>query len=162
MSLAARMGSGLRALTGWRRAVAAFALGALSATAFAPLGFFPAILIGYAGLLLLLDGADTAPRPLRRAFSIGWFFFLGQFLIGLHWIGYPFLINPEAHLWMMPFAVVSMPAGLAPRELRDLHLGALSWIVADARPFSLLAQEVAGQIAAARPGRAVPEPVGRR
>ena len=113
MSLATRMGTGLRALTGWRRAAAAFGLGAFSATAFAPLGFFPAILIAYAGLLLLLDGADTATKPLRRAFSIGWFFFLGQFLIGLHWIGYPFLINPDAHLWMMPFALVSMPAGLA-------------------------------------------------
>jgi apolipoprotein N-acyltransferase len=85
MSLATRMGTGLRALTGWRRAAAAFGLGAFSATAFAPLGFFPAILIAYAGLLLLLDGADTATKPLRRAFSIGWFFFLGQFLIGLHW-----------------------------------------------------------------------------
>jgi len=57
MSLATRMGTGLRALTGWRRAAAAFGLGAFSATAFAPLGFFPAILIAYAGLLLLLDGS---------------------------------------------------------------------------------------------------------
>ncbi len=98
MSFVARMAAGLRGLTGWRRWLAAFALGAVSATSFAPLNFFPALLIGYAGLLLLMDGADATQRPLRRAFSAGWVFFFGQFLVGLHWIGYPFLINAEAHL----------------------------------------------------------------
>ncbi len=113
MSFPVRMAAGLRGLTGWRRWLAGFALGAVSATSFAPLNFFPALLIGYAGLLLLMDGADATQRPLRCAFSAGWVFFFGQFLVGLHWIGYPFLINAEAHLWMMPFAVALMPAGLA-------------------------------------------------
>jgi len=137
MNFLARIAAQLRALGGWRRWLAAFSLGALSATAFAPLNFFPGILLGYAGLLLLIDGADAGPRPVRRAFAAGWFFFLGQFLIGLHWIGYPFLINPEAHLWMMPFAVALMPAGLALFGGLFCALAAYFWQDGPARIFVL-------------------------
>lgn len=137
MSFVARMAAGLRGLTGWRRWLAAFALGAVSATSFAPLNFFPALLIGYAGLLLLMDGADATQRPLRRAFSAGWVFFFGQFLVGLHWIGYPFLINAEAHLWMMPFAVALMPAGLALFGALFCGLAAYFWQDGPARVFVL-------------------------
>jgi apolipoprotein N-acyltransferase len=102
----------VRGLSGWRRLVFAFAAGAISATAFAPLKFFPALLAGYAVLLLLLDGVDGAPRPLRNAAWTGWAFAFGQFLIGLYWIGYPFMVDPSVHLWQMPFAVLLLPAGL--------------------------------------------------
>ena len=78
MSFLARMGVGIRALTGWRRLLLAFAMGAVSATGFAPLSFFPALLIGYGCLVLLIDGADASPRPVRRAMSAGWAFFFGQ------------------------------------------------------------------------------------
>ena len=60
---------------------------------------------------LLLDGADRGPRALRRAAAIGWAFFFGQFLIGLHWIVYPFMVDPDNHLWQMPLAIF-LPAGL--------------------------------------------------
>ncbi len=30
-----------------------------------------------------------------------------------HWIGYAFMVDPSAHLWQMPFALVSLTAGLA-------------------------------------------------
>jgi apolipoprotein N-acyltransferase len=113
MSLALRSGAWIGGLTGWRRLLMAFAAGAVSATAFAPLDFFPALLLGTAALVLLLDGVDAGPRPLRRAGAVGWAFFFGQFLIGLHWISYPFLVDPDNHLWQMPFALLSMPAGLA-------------------------------------------------
>ena len=98
---------------GWRRAALAFACGALSALGFAPVNFFPALLLGFAALLLLLDGADDSSHPLRAAFLSGWAFGFGQFLIGLHWIGYAFLVDPSAHLWQMPFALVILTAGLA-------------------------------------------------
>ena len=98
----------LRGLTGWRRLLAAILLGALSATAFPPFYFFPALLLGMAALALLLDGASTV----RAAAVTGWGFFFGQFLIGLHWIAYPFMVDPSAHLWQLPFAVTLMPAGL--------------------------------------------------
>jgi apolipoprotein N-acyltransferase len=105
------LGDGLRGVTGWRRLLVAFACGALSALAFAPLEFFPALLLAYGALVLLLDGADQGPRPARRAAVIGWAFCFGQFLVGLHWIVYPFMVDPDSHLWQMPFALF-LPAGL--------------------------------------------------
>lgn len=135
MSFLARMGSGVRALTGWRRLLLAFVMGAASATGFAPLGFFPALLIGYGALLLLIDGADTTPRPVRHAFAAGWAFFFGQFLVGLHWIGFAFMVDPAAHLWQMPFALVSLPAGLALFGALGCGLAAYFWQDGPARIF---------------------------
>ncbi len=76
-------------------------------------GIFSALLLGFAILLLLLDSADESARPLRAAFVSGWAFAFGQYLIGWHWIGYAFLVDPGAHLWQMPFALVFLTAGLA-------------------------------------------------
>lgn len=112
MSLLLRTGERISAMTGWRGLLLAFAAGAASATGFAPLECFPALLAGYAVLVLLLDGAALAPRPVRRAAALGWAFFFGQFLIGWHWIIYPFLIYPDANLWQLPFASL-LPAGVA-------------------------------------------------
>ena len=106
-------GDWVRGLAGWRRYGLAFGAGALSALGFAPLGIFPLLLLGFAVLLLLLDAADAAPKSLRAGFGLGWAFAFGQFLIGLHWIGYAFLVDPDAHLWQLPFAVTLLPAGLA-------------------------------------------------
>jgi apolipoprotein N-acyltransferase len=113
MNRIARMAAGITCLDGWRRLAFAFAAGVVSAAGFAPLDFFPALLAGYAVLVLLLDGADAGPRPVRHAAAIGWAFAFGQFLAGFHWIGYAFLIQPDAHLWQMPFALLLLPAGLA-------------------------------------------------
>jgi apolipoprotein N-acyltransferase len=113
MSLIARGGAWVRNLRGWRRIGLAFAAGAFSALGFAPIGFSPALLLGFAILLLLLDGADEGPRPLLAAALSGWAFAFGQYLIGWHWIGYAFLVDPGAHLWQMPFALVFLTGGLA-------------------------------------------------
>ena len=88
-------------------------MGAISATGFAPLDFFPALLPGYAALVLLIDGADIREKPARHAAGAGWAFCFGQFFVGWHWIGYAFLVDPTNHLWQMPFALVSLTAGLA-------------------------------------------------
>src|ERR1700744_1531552 len=102
----------MRGLSGWRRFFCAMALGAVSATAFAPLNFFPALLLGLAGLALLLDGALLAPKRLRAAAGLGWAFAFGQFVVGLHWLAYPLLVEPEKYFWMLPFAVMGLPAFL--------------------------------------------------
>jgi apolipoprotein N-acyltransferase len=99
-------------LGGLRRLVCAFMLGAFSATAFAPIGFFPALLLGLAGLALLLDGAAERPHRWRAVAITGWAFAFGQFLIGLHWIVYPFMVDPGDHLWQLPLALTLLPAGL--------------------------------------------------
>lgn len=108
----ARTGDWISGLSGWRALLFAFAAGAVSALGFPPPEFFPALLLGYAALVLALDGAAQSPRPVRRAFGLGWAFYFGQFLIGWHWIAYAFLIYPDANLWELPF-VPLMPAGVA-------------------------------------------------
>jgi apolipoprotein N-acyltransferase len=108
-----RFGIAVRGLTGWRRFLLAFGAGAVSALAFAPIDFFPALLLGLAILVLLLDGADQSPHPFRKAAIAGWAFAFGQYLIGWHWIGYAFMVDPSAHLWQMPFAILILTAGLA-------------------------------------------------
>ena len=113
MSLLPSCGNWVKGLTGWRRLVFAFGCGAFSALGFAPLQFFPALLLGFAALLLLLDAADSTVHPKRTGFMIGWAFAFGQFLIGLHWIGYAFMVDPSAHLLQMPFALLFLSAGLA-------------------------------------------------
>jgi len=103
----------LCAIRGMPRFFLAMAIGAFSALAFPPVYFFPALLFGYASLLVLLDGAGKGSRAVRAAALIGWAYGFGIFFVGLHWIGYPFFVNAEAHAWLMPFAIVMMPSGLA-------------------------------------------------
>jgi apolipoprotein N-acyltransferase len=113
MSLFPRSAAWVRNLRGWRRAALAFAAGAFSALGFAPVEFSPALLLGFAILLLLLDGTDESPHPMRAGALAGWAFAFGQYLIGWHWIGYAFLVDPAAHLWQMPFALLILTSGLA-------------------------------------------------
>jgi apolipoprotein N-acyltransferase len=106
-------GNFVRGLRGWRRFVFASVAGGLSALGFAPFGLFPFLLVGFAALVLLIDGAQTRSRPIRSAAVAGFAFGFGQFLIGLHWIGYAFMVNPGAHEWQIPFVAVLFPGGLA-------------------------------------------------
>jgi len=87
--------------------------GALSALAFEPVLLWPSLLLGYAALVLLLDGAAGAPRKSRAAFFTGWAFGFGQFLLGLHWVGYAFLVDADAHAWQIPLVALLLPGGLA-------------------------------------------------
>lgn len=106
-------GSFVRDLRGWRRLTFAFVVGALSALAFAPFGLFPLLLLAYAALVLLLDGAQNDPRPIRRSAVLGWTFGFGQFLAGLYWVGYAFMVDAAAHAWQLPFVALIFPGGLA-------------------------------------------------
>jgi apolipoprotein N-acyltransferase len=134
----ARTGGWITGLEGWRAPLFAFAGGAFSALAFAPVEFFPALLLGYAALVLLLDGAAPGPRRLRRAAVLGWAFFFGQFAIGLHWIVYPFLIYPDANLWQLPFAIL-LPAGLGLFGVLAASLAMLFWRKGAGRIFAFAA-----------------------
>ncbi|HEX4118121.1 MAG TPA: apolipoprotein N-acyltransferase [Rhizomicrobium sp.] len=122
-----RLGDGVRGLTGWRRAGFAFLAGAISALGFAPVEFFPALLLGFAALVLLLDGAATGPRSWRVAALCGWAFAFGQYLIGWHWIGYAFMVDPSAHLWQLPFAILFLTGGLALYAAIACALAMLLW-----------------------------------
>jgi len=104
-------------LWGWRRALAAFIAGGFSALALAPFHFFPVLFITFPVLIWLLDGiggqSETPKRGFRSAFITGWSFGFGYFLVGLYWVGLAFLVDAAQFAWMMPFAVVMLPMGLA-------------------------------------------------
>src|SRR5687768_5485191 len=65
-----------------RTTIGAFALGAATVAAFAPLYLYPLSILTLAALLLLWRGAESP----RRAAAIGWWFGLGFFLAGVSWV----------------------------------------------------------------------------
>lgn len=103
---------------GWRRRALAFSAGALSALAQPPFFAFPLLWITFPALVWLIDGAVDAKADgrlgrLLPAFWVGWWFGFGYFLAGLWWVGSAFLVQAEIFAWMLPFAVLALPAGLA-------------------------------------------------
>ncbi|MCZ4281308.1 apolipoprotein N-acyltransferase [Kiloniella laminariae] len=98
----------IQALAGWSRYLFALALGAISATAFAPLFMVPFLLPAFCGLLWLLKGAESP----RKAALVGWAFGAGYFAVGLYWVGAAFLVNSARHAWIMPFAIVALAVGM--------------------------------------------------
>lgn len=83
--------------------------GALGALGQAPFDLWPLAILGLALLFALLRRSDGP----RRAALIGWAAGTGYFALALFWIIEPFMIAPERHGWMAPFALVGMSAGLA-------------------------------------------------
>lgn len=83
--------------------------GAFAALGQAPFGFFPATLLGLAfGFGLWQSAANP-----RRAAWVGGALGFGYFLVTLHWIVEPFLVDIARHGWMAPFALPLMAAGMA-------------------------------------------------
>ena len=105
-------------LWGWRRFAVALVAGALSALAFAPFDAFPVLWLTFPVFVWLIDGATAAEGAgflgrLKPAAIVGWSFGFGFFLAGLWWVGAAFLVEADNFGWLMPFAVVILPAGLA-------------------------------------------------
>ncbi|MGR3323585.1 MAG: apolipoprotein N-acyltransferase [Pseudooceanicola sp.] len=95
--------------TTWRGLAVAAAGGGLAALGQAPFDLWLPSLIAFAVILRLLDRAPTA----RAAAWTGWAAGTGYFLVALHWIVEPFLVDIARHGWMAPFALVFMAGGLA-------------------------------------------------
>lgn len=129
----ARSGDFVRALSGWPRFGFAVAAGAVSALGFAPFNVFPALLLGFAALVLLIDNASAGAKPVRTAAKLGWAFGFGQFLVGLHWIGYAFLVDAADHAWQIPFVAVLFPGGLALFQTATAAVAAKLWRPGPAR-----------------------------
>jgi apolipoprotein N-acyltransferase len=99
---------------GWKRAVIALIAGALSALAMAPFNAWPVLFLTFPVMVWLIDGAGAGRgRGVPAAAMAGWWFGLGYFVPGLYWIGYAFLVDASTFAWLMPFAVLGLPAYLA-------------------------------------------------
>ncbi|MDD9911137.1 MAG: apolipoprotein N-acyltransferase [Ahrensia sp.] len=109
-------------LDGWRAAILALLIGALTALGLAPYHLWPIIFVTLPVLVWLLDGAvppagsDGIFSVFRRywpAFRVGWLFGMGYFLAGMWWVGKAFLVDADEFVWLLPVAVLALPAGLA-------------------------------------------------
>jgi apolipoprotein N-acyltransferase len=99
---------------GWRRALIAFVTGALSALAMAPFSFWPILFVTFPILVWLIDGAGVSRwGGIGAAAVTGWCFGFGYFVAGLYWVGYAFLVDAPTFGWLLPFAVLGLPAYLA-------------------------------------------------
>jgi apolipoprotein N-acyltransferase len=113
---------------GWRRAAIACAAGAASALALAPINAWPVMFVTFTILVWLIDGAAAGRwRGVAVAAVTGWWFGFGYFLAGLYWIGYAFLVDAKTFGWLLPIAVLLLPAGLAFFTAFGAALARLLW-----------------------------------
>jgi apolipoprotein N-acyltransferase len=113
---------------GWRRRSIAFAAGALSALALAPFNAWPILFLTFPTLVWLIDGAGGGRwGGVAAAAAIGWWFGFGYFLAGLYWIGYAFLVDAPDFGWLLPIAVIGLPAVLAVYTALGVALARLLW-----------------------------------
>lgn len=89
--------------------IAAMLLGALAATGFAPLCWWPVSLVALAGFLALAERQKTG----RSAFLLGWCFGLGHFTVGNNWIAHAFTYQDAMPHWFGYGAVVALALYLA-------------------------------------------------
>ena len=112
-----RLSEWFAARHGWRLYGLAFGFGVAATLALPPVYAFPVLYLVFPALLWTLDGgedsAEHGARSKRRCFLTGWWFGFGYFAAGLYWIGNALLIFAAKHAWLLPFAVVGLPAVLA-------------------------------------------------
>lgn len=121
-------------LTGWRRNIFSFFVGAVSTLALAPFHIMPVLFLTLP-ILVFWANPDSGKGPYainkgetdlnffikptfswKQAscgFSIGWWFGFGFHLAGLYWIGNAFMVQKELFAWLIPIAITLMPASLA-------------------------------------------------
>ena len=113
---------------GWKRGIIALAAGALSSLAMAPFNAWPVLFLTFPVAVWLIDGAAAGRlRGVPAAAMTGFWFGLGYFVPGLYWIGYAFLVDASTFAWLLPFAVLGLPAYLALFTAFGFALARLLW-----------------------------------
>jgi apolipoprotein N-acyltransferase len=125
---------------GWRRAGLALLAGALSSFAMAPFNAWPILFLTFPVAVWQIDGAAAGRwRGVPAAAWSGWWFGLGYFVPGLYWIGYAFLVDAQTFAWLMPFAILGLPAYLALFMALGFALARLFWTRDASRVIALAA-----------------------
>ena len=131
---------------GWKRAAVALVAGALSSLAMAPFNAWPVLFLTFPVMVWLIDGAGGGRmQGLPAAAMAGWWFGLGYFVPGLYWIGYAFLVDAPTFAWLMPFAVLGLPAYLALFPAFGFGLARLIWSKDGSRVIALAASLTASE-----------------
>ena len=105
-------------LWGWKRSLCALVSGAISALSMPPFDLFWVLFITFPILVWLIDGTAADPARsiygrLKPSFITGWWFAFGYFVAGFWWIGAALLVDINTFGWLLPLAVVGIPAFLA-------------------------------------------------
>lgn len=105
-------------MEGWKTYGLAIGAGGLTTLALAPFHIMPVVFLTIPTLVWMLDGAIADPKKhkgfrFNPAFKIGWMFGFGYFAVGLWWIPNAILVRSPEIIWLMPIAVVAIPAVLA-------------------------------------------------
>ena len=124
---------------GWRRALIAFIAGLVSVVALPPFHLWPVLFLTFPVLVWLIDGVGPGWRGVTRALLTGWLFGFGYLVAGLYWIGHAFLVDAQTFGWMLPFAVLTVPAGLAIFPAVGTAMARLLWTRGAARILALAA-----------------------
>ena len=125
---------------GWKRAAIALVAGALSALAMAPFNAWPVLFLTFPVMIWLIDGAGAGrARGVPAAALAGWWFGLGYFVPGLYWIGYAFLVDASTFAWLLPFAILGLPAYLALFTAFGFGFARLIWTRDGSRVLALAA-----------------------
>jgi apolipoprotein N-acyltransferase len=116
---------------GWRRILIAFLAGAATTLALPQMNappIWPVPFVTFPILVWLIDGSGAGRLGGVTAAAIaGWWFGFGYFLAGLYWIGNAFLVDAKIFGWLLPFAVIGLPAYLALYTALGLALARLLW-----------------------------------
>jgi apolipoprotein N-acyltransferase len=135
-----KLGSAIILSWGWKRAAIALAAGAASALAMAPFNAWPILFLTFPVMVWLIDGAGAGRwGGVPAAAMAGWWFGLGYFVPGLYWIGYAFLVDAATFAWLLPFAILGLPAYLALFTALGFALARLIWTKDASRVLALAA-----------------------
>lgn len=99
----------VKSLSQKKKYALAFALGCSLTLAFPPFWILPALVIAFTGWILLLEKAGTQ----TQAWLMGWWFGFGHFTTGMYWITIALGIDEGQFLWVVPLALIVLPAYLA-------------------------------------------------
>src|SRR5579863_4318852 len=106
----------------------------------APFNAWPVLFATLPVVVWLIDGAGAGRlRGVPAAAMDGWWFGLGYFVPGLYWIGYAFLVDASTFAWLLPFAILGLPAYLALFTALGFALARLLWTVDASRVLALAA-----------------------
>ena len=134
-----RLSHGVVVAWGWRRAAIAFSAGAVTTLTLAPFDLWPLGFLTFPLTVWLIDGAVGRAGGALAAAAAGWWFGFGYFLAGLYWVGYAFLVDAETFGWLLPVAVLVLPAGLALFTGLGFALARLLWTSGSSRILALAA-----------------------
>jgi len=114
---------------GWRRGAIAFIAGAVSVLALAPVNAWPLLFVTFPVAVWLIDGAAAGRLGgVITAGIAGWWFGFGYFVAGLYWMGFAFLVDAKTFAWLLPFAVLGLPACLALFMAAAFALARILWM----------------------------------